>query len=192
MKHQLNEIYEKKAPPKPTSEGIDVDDWRMVDSDDDRFEVPDPKLDVSFLLLKRYGCNHLDIFFRLYPINLMKKVWEERKNGCWNCGSGGRRINHGVFSERSILTLIAVKLHILALHQTHTSTGSKQRSLRNDIVEALDYFRARNGEEDITGGINPIETFLSSFLLSHEYYDEVSNNFRSFIRSLGEFVSGGP
>ncbi len=69
-----------------------------MDEDEDSFEVPDPPGGIPFCLVKRFGVTHLDVFLKLLPIDLLQKVWNERRNGDWSYAAGSRMINHGNFS----------------------------------------------------------------------------------------------
>ncbi len=161
-----------------------------MDEDEDSFEVPDHPGGIPFCLVKRFGVTHLDVFLKLLPIDLLQKVWNERRNGDWSYAAGSRMINHGNFSLPLVPRFLAVKLRILARHHTFISTGTRQRNLREDIVEAIEYFKIKSDDTKTHVGINQVEAFLAKFLLSHEYFADLSEFFRWYIRNVGEFVSG--
>lgn len=131
-----------------------------------------------------------DIFLRYCNTSLLQKIWIEQKNGGWNYNGRERHINGGKFSLQLIYKFLAIKVYIQCTMEEERAALSGRRPLRSHIEEALDHFSKLVGKENIKIGISIIESLLSRFLFSKEYFDDISAGFLSFVRNLGEFVCG--
>lgn len=190
IKRKIEEKKEKRKKSKQVIGGIDPENWRLVDLKSETFDVPDATPSITHILFKPRSITLLEAFLHYCTIPLLEKVWLERANGDWHYGSERRTINRGDFSASLLYKFLAIKIFIQCTKEESRPALSSRRPLRDNITDASIYFCNLFGDEHAAPGISILERLFASFLFSKEYFEMISNEFRSWVRYLGEFVCG--
>lgn len=169
-------------------------DWKEVDPSEESFEVPYVPKTYSYISFNIRRCSLLNLFLRFYNPQLLQKIWSEQLNGHWSYDGYHGTINHGIFSLSYLYKFYAIKIRIQGLHNVPTESKPHKRPLRYDVKEAVKYFRSEYGggksENYSPPGIRHTEHLLSHFLVTKEYFDDLSHEFQAIIDHVGEFVAG--
>lgn len=108
----------------------------------------------------------------------MEKIWERgnwyyKKNKC---------INGGKLSFVLIYQFLAIVIRI-------TAVAGKER-LKKAVKESLQYFQAKYSKRSGHRGQDIIEYLISHFLVTSKDFPDVSLNFQSEVRTLGQWLTG--
>jgi len=182
------EKADKRLKREPAGSEIKAAEWKHVNLQNEGF-IRRPKHPGSdFLLFNLRKTSHLQLFLRFLTPQLLERIWRKGLEDQWSYSGHSRTINHGQFSLSIIYKFFAVKLLIQALQHRPTESEPGGRKLREDIECAMQMLRERFPEAHIPA-INILEQLLGHFLLTYEFSDELSMNFRSIVRALGEYLS---
>eukprot|EP01039_Chlorochromonas_danica_P011655 gene11655-13071_t len=166
-------------------------EWRLVDPTIESFEIDEPPSDLTAIVLNMRHGTLSSIFLKFLSIDLLTAIWNEKRNGDWTYHHNGcKTINHGYFPKNLKMKFLAVKVRLFGLHHVPLEHEEHGRPLREDITEAIHHFKESFPNVDPPPGILITELLMSRFLVSKEYYDQLSQNFQSIVRQVGEFVAG--
>jgi hypothetical protein len=183
--HQLlTEKEEERAPKKPKAMEIKVNDWRKIDLKKESFRLPNISSEKAFIIFKFRRATYLDIFLEFLPINLLEVVW----NNADLVYDGGKKINKGIFDPKLIYRFFAIKIRVQGLQNGPKLNKQNGKPLQESFLEAREYFSASFPEK--SPGRNVISKLSSSFLITADYFNQLSLNFQSIVRELGEYASG--
>eukprot|EP01039_Chlorochromonas_danica_P001417 gene1417-1542_t len=161
---------EERTSRRRIAPGIDMADWSLVDPTIESFEIDEPPSDLTAIIVLNMRHGTLSsIFLNFLTIDLLTAIWNEKRNGDWTYHNGSKMINHGYFPKNLIMKFLAIKVRRFGLHHVPLEHEEHGRPLREDITEAIHHFK---------------ESF------PNEYYDQLSQNFQSIVRQVGEFVAG--
>lgn len=84
---------------------------------------------------------------------------------------------------------LAISIRIQGLQNRPIWNKENKRPLRDAVIEARDHFKETFPRVEPLA-INKALKLMACALIKKEYFEELSNNFQSLVRSLGEYVAG--
>jgi hypothetical protein len=127
----------------------------------------------------------VDIFCKLVSQEFLRNVLAKEDPATWRT----TRTHFYKPSMRMLYKMLAVYCRIQGQNKVPTNSKANERPLRDSIVEALGHFN-KFYPNSPGPGVKVIENLFAHFLFDHEWFEALSINCQSIIRSLGSSVAG--
>jgi hypothetical protein len=151
----------------------------------DRF--PNDKIFATFK--RRENDSILNIFNLVLPNALLEEIWNFYPMETWIYISSGSlaTINHGNYSQKLILTVLAIYIRIMGIKREGIDLHEK-RPLYQAIKLSKQYFESKFGME--LPGEQTLGTLISRFHIPAEFLNRISENLTNLIKHPGEVIAG--
>lgn len=158
--------------------------------EDPSFRIPLANRRHPFVTFELRGGSLLDVFIRFCTPEILMKIICDERNGELSYSARKIPIFHESDNLHKAYLFIALKVAIHVLNYHAGGCDDHQRWLRESVKNAKSELSLRTPCNFSHLGNDVSERLLARFLFTYDYCDELSANFQSIIRSLGEFVSG--
>ena len=159
--------------------------WRPVDSANESFHLPHTVDADRYPTFNFRTASFLKIFLRFVTVPLVTKIAQDIDPAdlTYDCGSVI------LLSLCSIYKLLAIWIRIYG--EQHASRGviRHSRPLREQLIWYRDHFKDCYPRIDSLG-IRFMEIVTTNFLFDSRYSKQLSHNFRSILRGIGNVVAG--
>jgi hypothetical protein len=178
-----------------TAEGLR---WRDVDSSKEVFimdELP-PEEAWATLNIRKGDVSMHTIYRKFFTDSIIDRLGNDidpnsfsrsRKTKLKN-GKFSRTMQHCNVTKCDILQATSVYIYLIGKQQSAVAVRANGRYLRNRIDEAKEFLRRETGIQ--LCNTDKIEKIIAKVLLTKEYSDEISLNFQSIVRKLGQTIAG--
>jgi len=188
---RLHDIQQQRTQSAPPANAIIPDQWKKIDPKKERYD--ERKIASEFIVFNKRKTTPVKLFNTFLDETLLGEIWDagiSANRNTWSFEIGCRTVNGGVFELPFIHRVLAIKVYIYGLGQLSNDMKEGGRPLRNGIERARSHFVETFPDAEPPPGIKVCEHMLAHFLLSHEFTDHLCRNFRSIIKSIGEYVAG--
>lgn len=183
----LDEMLEEKAAQRKAETArrarIAEIGWKSMDLKSEKYDyerVPDFK---QFLTFSFRSSTLVGLFTTFYDKKLVRKIWESRT---WRY-KGTKVINWGKLSYKLLYKFLAMMVYIIGKQNKPNEGNPGKRPLRTAIEEAQEFFKDYYEKPP---GISVTEYLATHFLLTNDYFKDLSSNFQSIVVNLGQSVAG--
>ena len=166
--------------------------WMDVEPKTTNFNYPLLTPERSFpTLIYRSQPSLLIIFLRFMPPLLVKRIMDDLPEKSWVL----RQSRQGQIYPRvsTIYKCIAIYIRIQGLQNKSSESHPIRNPLKTAISEARHHFDTtfnNQRTECKTPGNDVIEKVFANFLITKNYFKDLSANFQSIIVELGQYVAG--
>ncbi|KAJ1394289.1 hypothetical protein B484DRAFT_407932 [Ochromonadaceae sp. CCMP2298] len=110
------------------------------------------------------------------------------QNPSWHYLSRSNGVNMADISVPAIYRSIAVKIRIYGLQPWPSEDEHLKAPFVAAVQEALGHFASVFGSQ--AQDVNRVRKLVSCFLVTHDHFDQLSLNWQSVVRDVGEYVAG--
>ena len=165
--------------------------WRKVDPKKDCFSIQEfDTISTAFAIFKKRYVQHtfkrLDIFIQFITPELVQCVLKDLPQDSW----AFKADRHIPMKTANVFQYLALYIRILGLQDPPTRTHRTGRPLRDHIDQAIEHFRTRHQRQKVVLNSAYTEFFFTHFNFTSKYYEALSSNYQSILRTIGRFVSG--
>lgn len=191
LDQMLEDVNSDRTVRRQIAGEVEIDGWNFVDKERNNFELPEIDPTMKFLIFNvRAPQLPLAIFKRIVTVELLQNVWEGHKladNSVWvyKTHPAVKTINGDKFSLALIYKFLAIKMRIQALRNP-TNGGSTP--LKTSLLEAKSHF-GQNGARE-TPSLDILVRLNAHYLITDDFFEELSRNFLGIVSRLGEWVAG--
>jgi hypothetical protein len=192
---ELWDLEEKRKKISAISAAVDEEGWELVDFKKYKYKHREVPVESAALLYKLsssilFPLKLVDVFLRFYSADLMESMLRGHAavNPVWNHLSKGSQSKRASTSLPDIYRALAVKIRLYGLQQRPSEHERRLDPYLSAVREALEHFAILHPKK----AQDPyrVKKLLSCFMLTFEYFDELSINWQSVVRDVGEFIAG--
>ncbi|KAJ1412138.1 hypothetical protein B484DRAFT_402420 [Ochromonadaceae sp. CCMP2298] len=189
---ELWDLEEKRKKISAISAAVDEEGWELVDFKYKHREVPPESAALLYKLSSSafFPLKLVDVFLKFYSWDLMGSMLRGHAaaNPVWNHLSKGSQSKRASTSLPDIYRALAVKIRLYGLQQRPSEHERRLDPYLSAVREALKHFAILHPKK----AQDPyrVKKLLSCFMLTFDYFDELSINWQSVVRDVGEVIAG--
>lgn len=166
--------------------------WQSIDANKECFRIDQYAPNDQFLVLKKRGAavTSLDLFTSFITPHIVERLLHDFPADSLVLGVNNRSGNPRYFKLTSsiIWQAIAVQIRIIGRQNIAGENNPLPRNLTYNVNEARNHFATLGFGTAANREV--IERVIARAVMTESYSSELSDNFLSAIRSLGQYVAG--
>ena len=174
--------------------------WVDVDEKKEAFLMPMRAVEDQWGSImmpnRRYGL--LDIWKMFINSAIMTKLKDAFMDGNNCVGTRKSKVGsmtydkHLRIDDRKLLQAFAVYIYMVGEGAKAREVRKNGRFMRDKISQTVDHLKSKHPDVDkkLFTGYQSIETLITRVLLTLDYSDQISQNFRSILNSVGQHAAG--
>ena len=174
--------------------------WADVDAKKEVFLMPMKGVEHQWGSIRLDSRRHglLDIWRKLIDDAVMTRLKNEFKSGNDFVGSRKSKVSSVVYAkrlnidDRKLLQAFAVYVYIVGEGRRSSEVRGNGNFKHDQIVHAVNHLKSKhpNVDKKLFSGYQSIATLITRVLLTMDYSDQISKNFRSILDSVGQHAAG--
>ncbi|KAJ1420985.1 hypothetical protein B484DRAFT_433396 [Ochromonadaceae sp. CCMP2298] len=191
----MTELNEKRRKRAVQMAPVNEEGWELMDYTKFTYKHREVEAEASRLLYnlrstEMFPLRLVDVFLKFFNRPLLESMLAGHlaHNPEWANLSKSCKSKRADTSVPMLYRMIAVKIRLYGLQQRPSEHCPIKNPFLSAVKQATSHFDALYG---CSGqDVNRTCKLISCFLCTHEYYDQLSANWQSVVREVGEFVAG--
>jgi hypothetical protein len=176
--------------PKPT---LLTEGWEIMNLSENSYRVIErpPVITSAIIDVEKLTENSslADIFTKFLTKSLLQKIWDDLPEDQLIYGNGKQLFN-GNLNFESIYKHFAIHIRIIGTQEAPKEGQQRATApLREALTKQSHYF-ANKYKDEKPMGINTLEVLTARFLITYNYFEDLSLNFQEILSDLGQLLIG--